>query len=238
MPVSAAYAAVLVAALAHASWNALLKNSGDRVLMLSAIRLVGLVAGIVAAAIAPLPSRQSLPYLIGAAAIHYIYFALMISSYREGDMNQVYPIARGTAPLLVLLTGAWLAGEVFAPLSLLAVGVVSAGILLLASGATSGNCKAIILAVCTGMAIAGYSVLSGQRIRKSGVPVGLHSVARDFHRCGHGLLCLDPNPGGARRICRLALALQPGSGSAVGFRLRGRAVCHVGGADCVGGRPA
>ncbi|HEU4850921.1 MAG TPA: hypothetical protein VFT37_02070, partial [Telluria sp.] len=98
MSVSTAYAAVLIAALAHAAWNAVLKNSSDRALMLSSIRLVGLVVGTgVAAFVAP-PSAESLPYLAGAAAIHYAYFALMIGSYRVGDMNQVYPIARGIAP--------------------------------------------------------------------------------------------------------------------------------------------
>lgn len=84
MQVSTAYAAVLVAALAHASWNALFKNSGDRVLMLASIRFVALVAGIVTASLVPLPSAQSLPYLIGAAAVHYMYFALIIQSYRVG----------------------------------------------------------------------------------------------------------------------------------------------------------
>jgi drug/metabolite transporter (DMT)-like permease len=187
MPVSAAYAAVLVAALAHAVWNAMLKNSADRVLLLSAIRLVGLVAGIAAAAIAPLPSRESLPYLIGAAAIHYVYFGLMISSYRAGEMNQVYPIARGTAPLLVLLPGSWLAGEVVGSLSLLAVGLVSAGILLLASSAKPGNRKAIILAICTGVSIAGYSLLSGQGIRKSGTLLGY--IAWLEISTGVGMVC-------------------------------------------------
>ena len=191
MPVSVAYAAVLVAALAHASWNALLKNSADRVLMLSAIRLVGLVAGIVAAAIAPLPSRESLPYLIGAAAIHYVYFALMIRSYRVGEMNQVYPIARGTAPLFVLLAGAWLAGEQFSELAVLAVGLVSAAILLLASGTTSSakprNRKAIVLAICTGISIAGYSLLSGQGIRKSGSLLGY--IAWLEISTGVGMVC-------------------------------------------------
>jgi drug/metabolite transporter (DMT)-like permease len=172
MPVSAAYAAVLVAALAHASWNALLKNSGDRVLMLASIRLVGLIAGIATAAVVPLPSVQSLPYLIGAAAIHYAYYALMIGSYRVGDMNQMYPIARGIAPLLVLLPGALLAGDKFGGPSLLAVCVLSAGILLLASGGKSTSRQALILAVCTGIAIAGYSFLSGQGIRKSGSLLG------------------------------------------------------------------
>jgi drug/metabolite transporter (DMT)-like permease len=172
MPLSAAYAAVLFAALAHASWNALLKNSGDRVLMLAAIRLVGLVAGIVTAIIVPLPSLQALPYLLAAAAIHYAYFALMIASYRVGDMNQVYPIARGIAPLLVLLPGALLAGEVFGAMSMLGVCLLSAGVLLLASGARKTNRKAIMLALCTGVAIAGYSFLSGLGIRKGGTLLG------------------------------------------------------------------
>ncbi len=172
MPLSAAYAAVLLAAVAHASWNALLKNSGDRVLMLGAIRLVGLAAGIVIAVIVPLPSMQALPYLLAAAAIHYAYFALMIASYRAGDMNQVYPIARGIAPLLVLLTGALLAGEVFGSTSMLGVCLLSAGVLLLASGARTNNRKAVMLALCTGVAIAGYSFLSGLGIRKGGTLLG------------------------------------------------------------------
>ncbi|WP_426174441.1 EamA family transporter [Massilia sp. TWR1-2-2] len=172
MPLVAAYAAVLLAALAHASWNALLKTSGDRVLMLAAIRLVGLVAGIVTAIIVPLPSTQALPYLLAAAAIHYAYFGLMIASYRVGDMNQVYPIARGIAPLLVLLPGALLAGEVFGAMSMLGVCLLSAGVLLLASGTSTSNRKAIMLALCTGVAIAGYSFLSGLGIRKGGTLLG------------------------------------------------------------------
>lgn len=167
MPVSAAYAAVLLAALAHASWNALLKNSGDRVLMLASIRFVGLVAGVVTASLVPLPSAQSLPYLIGAAALHYLYFALIIKSYRLGDMSQVYPISRGIAPLLVLLPGMALAGELLGTASMLAVCLLSAGVLLLATGGTS-NRKAVILALCTGVVIAAYSFISGVGIRKSG----------------------------------------------------------------------
>lgn len=187
MSVSAAYAAVLVSALAHASWNAVLKNCGDRALMLSAIRLVGLVAGIAMAAFVQPPSAESLPYLLGAATIHYAYFALMISSYRVGDMNQVYPIARGIAPLLVLLPGAWLAGEVLGGTSLLAVGFISAGVLLLASGGKSTNRKALFLAACTGISIAGYSVLSGEGIRKSGSLLGY--IAWLEISTGVGMVC-------------------------------------------------
>jgi uncharacterized membrane protein len=187
MSIGAAYAAVLVAALAHASWNALLKNSGDRVLMLSSIRLVGLVAGIVTAALVPLPSAESLPYLAGAAAIHYAYFALMIASYRVGDMNQVYPIARGIAPVLVLLPAAWLAGETIGAVPVLAVGLISAGVALLASGGKSTSRTALVLAVCTGISIAGYSVLSGEGIRRSGSLLGY--IAWLEISTGVGMVC-------------------------------------------------
>ena len=167
MPHSALYAAVLVSAIAHASWNAIVKSSGDRLLMLVAIRVVGLVGGIVVASIVPLPSAQSVPFLIAAAGIHYAYYALMVNSYRVGDMSQVYPIARGIAPLLIVLLGASLAGEVLNGFSILAIGIISTGIFALAISGRSINKSAIMFAVCTGVSIAGYSFLSGLGIRKS-----------------------------------------------------------------------
>lgn len=187
MSVSAAYAAVLLAALAHASWNAILKNSGDRFLMLSSIRLVGLTAGIVAAAIAPLPSIESLPFLLAAAAVHYAYYALIISSYRVGDMSQVYPISRGIAPLLVVLLGALLANEVLGGLSLFAVLFLSCGVLALATGRQANNQHAVMLAVATGIVIAGYSLLSGVGIRKSGSLLGY--IAWLEIATGAGMVC-------------------------------------------------
>lgn len=163
----ALYALVLVAAVAHASWNAMVKSSGDRLLMLASIRVVGLLAGLAVAVVVPLPSAESIPYLLAAAAVHYLYYALMLGAYRAGDMNQVYPIARGSAPLLVALLAAVLAGERLGPLPTLAVLVLSFGIFLLASSGRSVNRKAVVLALLTGVAIAGYSFLSGLGIRKS-----------------------------------------------------------------------
>lgn len=163
----ALYALVLVAAVAHASWNAMVKSSGDRLLMLASIRVVGLLAGLAVAVVVPLPSAESIPYLLAAAAVHYLYYALMLGAYRAGDMNQVYPIARGSAPLLVALLAAVLAGERLGPLPTLAVLVLSFGIFLLASSGRSVNRKAVVLALVTGIAIAGYSFLSGLGTRKS-----------------------------------------------------------------------
>lgn len=172
MPLSSLYAAVLVAAIAHASWNAMVKKSGDRLLMLASIRAVGLTAGIVVAIVVPLPSVQSLMFLLGAAAIHYAYYALMLNSYRVGDMSQVYPIARGIAPLLVVFLGTYLAGETIGTLSTIAVGVLSLGIFWLAFSGKAISRHALLFAIGTGIAIAGYSFLSGLGIRKSGSALG------------------------------------------------------------------
>ena len=145
----------------------MVKSSGDRLLMLASIRVVGLLAGLAVAAVVPRPSAESIPFLLAAAGVHYLYYALMLGAYRAGDMSQVYPIARGIAPLLVALFAAALAGELLGPLSTLAVFVLSAGIFLLALSGHAVNRKAVGLALLTGVAIAGYSFLSGLGIRKS-----------------------------------------------------------------------
>lgn len=167
MPHSALYVLVLVAAVAHASWNAMVKNSGDRLLMLVSIRVVGLLSGLAVAALVPFPSIESIPFLLAAATVHYLYYALMLNAYRVGDMSQVYPIARGIAPLLVAVLAALLAGEFLGPLSVLAVFLLSAGVFLLAQSGHTVNRKAVVFALLTGVAIAGYSFLSGLGIRKS-----------------------------------------------------------------------
>lgn len=163
----AIYALVLVSAITHALWNAMVKSSGDRLLMLVSIRVVGLFAGLVVAACVPLPSVESAPFLLAAAIVHYFYYALMLNAYRVGDISQVYPIARGIAPLLVAFLAAFFAGEFLGPLSALAVFVLSGGIFLLALSGRNVNHKAVVFALLTGVAIAGYSFLSGLGIRKS-----------------------------------------------------------------------
>ena len=145
----------------------MIKSSADRLLMLASIRVVGLLAGLAVAALVPLPAAESIPFLLAAAVVHYLYYALMLWAYRIGDMSQVYPIARGIAPLLVALLAAILAGELLGPLSALAVLVLSTGILLLALSGHTVNRKAVVLALLTGVAIAGYSFLSGLGVRKS-----------------------------------------------------------------------
>jgi drug/metabolite transporter (DMT)-like permease len=136
--------------------------------MLIAMRVVGLVAGLLLAGVVPVPSAASIPWLLSAAAIHYLYYVMMLNAYRVGDMSQVYPISRGVAPLLVAVLAALFAGEVLGLVAIAAVVLLSVGILVLALSGSRFNREAVSFALLSGVAIASYSFLSGVGVRKSG----------------------------------------------------------------------
>src|SRR5215510_13314206 len=93
------FAAVLCAAACHAGWNAAIKRGLDP---LATTVLISLGAALVALVLVPaagLPDAAAWPWVTASVLIHLFYFAALVESYRAGDMGQVYPIARGTAPL-------------------------------------------------------------------------------------------------------------------------------------------
>src|ERR1700731_5138951 len=95
------YALVLLSAVAYAAWNALVKSAGDRLLMMGAIRLVGLTYGLVMLPFVPRPSAVTCMWLAFATAAVFAYYGLLIQSYRLRDMSLFYPISPGTSPILL-----------------------------------------------------------------------------------------------------------------------------------------
>ncbi|MBI3523973.1 MAG: EamA family transporter [Betaproteobacteria bacterium] len=166
------YLLILLAALAHAVWNTLVKGSKDPLLMLAMIRAVGLLMGILALFMVPGPALTSLPFLLGATAFLFTYYAFLLKAYGAGDLSQVYPIARGVAPLVVLALEMLFAGEVLSPSKLLAVLLICAGILVLAISRHAIQRDAVGYAAFTGLAIAGYTLLSGLGVRLAGSIIG------------------------------------------------------------------
>ncbi|WP_119422377.1 EamA family transporter [Desertibaculum subflavum] len=164
MPAEAAVAIVLLAALAHAGWNALVKTSGDGFLVLVAIRLTGLVFGVVMLAIVPWPAGPSWPWLIAAALIHYVYYILLTNTYRLGDLSQTYPLSRGVAPLLVAAL-AWIAGEALSATGIAGVALTAMGIAVLAHAVGRAPVNVTLFALGTGAAITGYTTASGIGVR-------------------------------------------------------------------------
>lgn len=124
------------------------------------------------ALLASTPKAASWPELAASAIVHGVYELLLIATYREGDFNQVYPVARGTAPPTVAIAAGIVAGETLSGAQVAGVLAVSGGLFALATGRRRGSRTALRLAMLTGLAIASYTVLDGIGVRKSGSPVG------------------------------------------------------------------
>jgi drug/metabolite transporter (DMT)-like permease len=165
--------AVLVAAVLHASWNALLKGVEDRLATVVLLDLTGLVVAAVAVPLVPAPAPASRGLLLVSVVLHLGYELLLLVAYRGGDLSQVYPVARGTAPLLVAVYAGLVLGEHLAPVQLIGLGGVCAGLLVLAEAGRGAPWRvAVGPALATGVCIAAYTVADGLGVRRAGAVAG------------------------------------------------------------------
>jgi drug/metabolite transporter (DMT)-like permease len=159
----------LTAAVFHGTWNVLVKVSGDPI---ATFRRATLVAGLLAtAAFIPAWLAFGRPSIDPAAAafcfvssvLETLYLWLLSTAFRRGELSAVYPIARGSAPLLSVLTGLVVLGEHLAPVQLAGVGLLLAGILAVTLSQASG--RATVPALLTGVAIAAYTTVDRVGVR-------------------------------------------------------------------------
>jgi len=168
------FLAVLFAAACHAGWNALIKVGLDP---LSTTTLISLGAGLVALALVPLvgmPASAAWPWLIASVIVHLCYFASLIESYRTGDLGQVYPIARGSAPLMTAAATTVFVGEKLSLIGWTGILSLVAGVLLLSARGgrelAEVDRRAIGFALFTALTICAYSVVDGIGARLSANP--------------------------------------------------------------------
>jgi drug/metabolite transporter (DMT)-like permease len=161
-------AIVLLSALLHASWNALLHSGQDRLWTMTIMNLAMAVVAIVAIPLLPLPDRASWPYIVASGFLEVGYNLFLIQAYRYGDLGQAYPIARGSSPVLVTIGAMALAGEILSPFSATGVFLVSGGIIALAFNGRHLNVPSTAMALVTGCFIAAYTVVDGVGVRLSG----------------------------------------------------------------------
>jgi drug/metabolite transporter (DMT)-like permease len=168
------FLAVLFAAACHAGWNALIKVGLDP---LSTTTLISLGAGLVALALVPLvgvPAWAAWPWLIASVIVHLCYFASLIESYRTGDLGQVYPIARGSAPLMTAAATTVFIGEKLSLAGWTGIFSLVAGVLLLSARGgrelAEVDRRAIGFALFTALTICAYSVVDGIGARLSANP--------------------------------------------------------------------
>jgi drug/metabolite transporter (DMT)-like permease len=165
------FAAVLFAAACHAGWNATIKRGLDPLMVTALISIGAAAVAALCWPLAGLPAPAAWPYVIASVLIHLFYFAGLIESYRAGDLGQVYPIARGAAPLMTASATAALVGEQIGPFGWLGIALLALGVLLLSlrGGRDLARLdrKAVGFALFTAVTVCAYSVVDGVGARLS-----------------------------------------------------------------------
>jgi drug/metabolite transporter (DMT)-like permease len=184
---------VLGAAVLHASWNAVVKRAGDSLVMQAFIIAVSAVIALPIALALPLPAPETWLYILAGVAVHGLYFGLLVKAYEIGDFSHVYPVARGTGPLLVAVAATLFLGETLSLRQYAGVALVSLGIMSLAFTARDGGGRrAMKVALGVGALIATYTVIDGLGARSgdepyafiawllalSALPIGIYAVWR------------------------------------------------------------
>lgn len=155
---------VMGAAFLHAGWNVMVKVNLDRFVMVAIMIMSQILIALLALPFVEIPPPASWPYIWASTALHTAYFCFLIMSYRYGDLSHVYPIARGSAPLIVAIVSVVIVGETLSGQEILSVALIALGVmsLVLTRGASGfREPKGILYALGTGVFIAGYTVVDG-----------------------------------------------------------------------------
>jgi drug/metabolite transporter (DMT)-like permease len=161
---------VLSTAVLHAGWNAVLRHGRDALWSSAVITLGYSGAAIVWLPFVPLPGKASVPFIAVSLATHFGARVFLGQAYRWGELGAVYPIARGSAPLLVTGAAAVFAGEHLTPQMLGAISVISFGIVALSQVSLDRGIPrpAVLFALATALAIASYTIVDGIGARRAG----------------------------------------------------------------------
>jgi len=199
---------LLMAALMHASWNAILKSDrSDRLATFGVIMTTGTLMGLCAVPFLPLIEPAAWKYLASSVLIHVLYYTFLLKAYSYGDLSHTYPIARGLGPLLVALVSGRFIGEHLRPQDIWGILLLSFGLIALAMplrnvvprpGSRHG--LATLFAVLTGFTIAAYIIADGLGVRSAG-PTFQHRLSYI------AWLCVVEGPW----LLVLAIVLRPGT---------------------------
>jgi drug/metabolite transporter (DMT)-like permease len=168
------FCAVLTAAACHAGWNAMLKL---KLAPIVAISLISVGCAVVVLPTIPFvgwPQPEGWPYVAGSLAIHLVYYVALGEAYRTGDLGLVYPIARGTAPLLTAVGATVLIGQELGQIGWLGVAVLAAGVIVLSfRGGAAGarpNLRSVAFALLTAASISTYTLIDAVGAKAAGSP--------------------------------------------------------------------
>ena len=177
-----AFGLVMLAALMHAGWNAIAKRGHDGLVAMALMKVPNMAISLIVLAVVGLPNGPAWPYLLGSTVVNILYFYFLINAYRVGDLSVAYPVARGVAPLLVLVFSFLFLNEVPTRGAIVGVLVISFGIFLigLQKRATRQHYHAMLWAAGVGLCISIYTIIDGAGARAGGNPVGYVAMLNIF----------------------------------------------------------
>ncbi len=163
-------AAVLGSAFLHALWNSLIKVGASRLGAMVILSIGEVPIGLAVLATRPALEWKVAPWVLAAGCAHFFYKFFLTYAYERGDLSRVYPIARGTAPLVVGLVSGFLLQDIITPMEYAGIAILGAGILLMAQGVFSSgeNRKLIPYALGSACATACYTLIDGSGARVAG----------------------------------------------------------------------
>jgi drug/metabolite transporter (DMT)-like permease len=162
MPASA-FALALGAAVLHATWNALLARERDVRAATTVALVVSVVLFLPVAAATWDVDGAAVPWIVASAVLELVYFLLLTAAYQRSDLSLVYPVARGSAPILVLV-GASIAGATLGAWQALGVVVVGVGVILVRGIEGDVDRRGVMLSLAIGATIAGYTLVDKEGI--------------------------------------------------------------------------
>ncbi len=164
---------VLAAAVMHATWNAVVKRAGDPLVMQAFIIATSAVIALPFALTWPFPRPETWAYILAGVSVHGVYFVLLVKAYELGDFSHVYPVARGTGPLVVAVVAALFLDESLTPRQIAGVVLISLGIMSMAlTSRGGGDRKALVAALGVGLTISLYTIIDGLGARSGDEPFG------------------------------------------------------------------
>lgn len=161
-------ALALFAAILHAGWNAFLRTGADRLWTITVMSFSSTLIAIPMALYHALPATGAWPYVALSAGLQVGYSVFLVAAYRYGELGQVYPIVRGSVPLLVTLGGFVLAGQQLTRPEIVGVTLVACGIMGLSLGRGRASTTSILYALATGAIIAAYATVDAIGVRVAG----------------------------------------------------------------------
>jgi drug/metabolite transporter (DMT)-like permease len=164
------FLAVLGAAFLHAFWNGQIKTGVSKQTSMLILTVGQGGIGLFVAVFRGLPVIEAWPWLIASGVIHMLYQLFLAYAYEQGDLSRVYPIARGAAPMIVVIFSVLFLTDPINGWEYIGIAVLGAGIVLMARGVFGNNESLELLPFALGSACAtaGYSLVDGLGARVSG----------------------------------------------------------------------